>query len=221
MTTDPTIVTVEDSQLDDPHWARETLAQGARKVAATIPARYQDAVVDVPEVADWVRALVAIAVEDRRVVPYVRRGPSLLLVGSTGTGKTHQSYGALRALSVAGVGCSWVVTTAADMYGALRPRPRVDSEQEFERYVHAGLLVLDDLGAAKGSEWNEEINYRLINARYENEQPTLITSNVPPSQLASRLGERVASRLVEMAPRVVLKGADRRLNAATPLRATS
>lgn len=207
---DPTIVVITDEQVADPHWVGETLEQSARKALA-IPARYADAVVDVPAVADWVKALVEIALQNRRIVPYVRSGPSLLLLGKTGTGKTHQAYGAIRAIGVSGVGCSWLVTTAADMYAQLRPRPKVDSEAEFRRYADVGLLVLDDLGAAKGTEWNEEVNYRLINHRYENELPTLVTSNVAPPDLVADLGGRVASRLVEMADRVVLRGPDRRL----------
>jgi DNA replication protein DnaC len=209
MSTDPTIVVITDNDVDDPHWVRETLSQNDRKADA-IPLHYRDAVVDVPEVADWVRDLVKIALDDRRVVPWIRRGPSLLLVGATGRGKTYQAYGAIRALSASGVGLSWTATTAADMYGQLRPRHRVDSETEFERYLNVGMLVLDDLGAAKGTEWNEEVNYRLINHRYEHELPTLITSNVPPAKLAEAMGERVASRLTEMSQRVVLRGTDRR-----------
>jgi DNA replication protein DnaC len=178
-----------------------------------IPAHYRAAVVDVPEVASWIQHLVELALVEKRLIPRIHAGPSLLLVGATGTGKTHQAYGAVRALSVCGAQCSWLVTTAADFYAQLRPRPQVDSETEFRKFADSGLLVLDDLGAAKGTEWNEEINYRLVNHRYENELPTLITSNVPPKNLAAVLGERVASRLVEMAERVVLKGADRRLNA--------
>jgi DNA replication protein DnaC len=205
----------------DPHWLMELRTMSARQ-EQRIPSHYIGAVVTVPEVAEWVRALVDIVRDERRTVPRILTGPSLLLLGKTGTGKTFQAYGAIRALAASGAGCSWLATTAADMYGTLRPRPRVDSEEEFNRYARAGLLVLDDLGAAKGSEWNEEINYRLINHRYENELPTLITSNVEPAKLAGALGERVASRLVEMAQRVVIRGADRRLNAApTPLRGAS
>jgi DNA replication protein DnaC len=209
--TDPTIVrlTVDDV---DKWWLEECLERGRRAMAKDIPVRFQDAVADVPEVRDWVTALVNEAKACRRTVPTVLTGPSLMLIGSTGSGKTYQAYAAMRALSVCGASVGWTVTTAADMYGALRPRPRVDSEEEFERFARTGVLVLDDLGAAKGTEWNEEINYRLVNYRYEHGKPTLITSNVPPKNLGAVLGERVASRLTEMATRVVLKGADRRLN---------
>lgn len=208
---DPTIPgTVLSPDEADPHWledARET----ARRGLSRVPERYRDAVVDVPEVAGWVRDLVDVVRRERRTVPRVVSGPSLLLMGGTGSGKTHQAFGAVRALAETGVGCSWLAVTAADLYALLRPRHRVDSEDEFERVAHAGLLILDDLGAAKGTEWNEEINYRLVNYRYEHRKPTLITTNVPPKDLQAALGERVASRLVEMATRVVLRGADRRL----------
>lgn len=212
MTTDPTITRLDPSDVADPYWIGESIEKG-RETWARIPSRYADATADLPEVAAWVQTLVDLAREQARTVPRILTGPSLLLVGSTGTGKTHQAYGAVRALTVSGAACSWLAITAADLYAKLRPRPKVDSEQEFENVARAGLLVLDDLGAAKGSEWNEEINYRLVNYRYERELPTLITSNVAPKQLANALGERVASRLVEMAARVVLRGDDRRLAA--------
>lgn len=211
-TSDPTVSGAVLTDTDgDPHWIGELREQAVRSCERHIPARFADATVDVPEIADWVRVLIEIVRVERRTVPRVVSGPSLLLVGGTGTGKTYAAYAALRALAVSGAGCSWLHTTAADLYGQLRPRPRVDSEDEFDRYARIGLLVLDDFGAAKGTEWNEEINYRLINYRYEHRKPTLITTNVPPKQLPTALGERVASRLAEMADRVVLRGTDRRI----------
>lgn len=209
--TDPTIpgAVLGDDEAD-PHWIGELRETGARQ-CERIPARFAQATVTMPEVAAWVTALVDVVRAERRVVPRIVTGPSLLLVGATGTGKSYQCWGAIRALAVSGCGCSWRFTTAADLYAALRPRPRVDSEEEFDRFARVGLLVLDDFGAAKTSEWNEEINYRLINYRYDHRMPTLVTSNVPPKDLPAALGERVASRLAEMATRVVLKGADRRI----------
>lgn len=178
-----------------------------------IPPRYATATPDHPEVADWVARLIEIGNDtaDPWLEPGISRGPSLLLVGATGTGKTHLAYGAVRALLTSGVNCRAVVTTAADLYARLRPRHGVDPEAEFERAARARVLVVDDLGAAKGSEWTEEINYRLVNHRYEHEAPTLFTSNVKPKDLPAVLGVRVSSRLFEMTETVVLKGADRRL----------
>lgn len=193
------------------HYAIPENLKAGQRTWDRIPSRYADAVVSVPEVADWVRSVIRSVADAKMTIPRVGHGPSLLLVGGTGSGKTYQAYGAIRALTVSGASCPWIATTAADLYAALRPRHRVDSEEEFERYLRAAVLVLDDIGAAKGTEWNEEVNYRLINARYEREQPTLITTNVPAKDLQAALGERVTSRLVEMTRRVIIKGADRRL----------
>jgi DNA replication protein DnaC len=210
--TDPTIVTLSDYPDDDrdPYWVAENLESSIRQIEATCPARYAHAVADQPEVVAWVKELVQRAVEARLTVPTLVHGPSLLLSGAVGRGKTYQAWGAVRALAVTGLRVSWKVTTAADLYASLRPRAGVDAESVFQSYAQARLLVVDDLGAAKTTEFTEEVNYRLVNHRYEDELPTLFTSNVPPKELASALGGRVASRLVEMTTRVVLKGEDRR-----------
>lgn len=134
---------------------------------------------------------------------------SLLVIGPTGTGKTHYAYGALRAIAEAG-STAWHALTAADLYASLRPRTGRDSEAEFEKLAKTGVLFVDDLGAAKLTEWTEEVTYRLINHRYEQCLPGIFTSNVPPAQLRDALGERIASRLTEMCERLVLKGDDRR-----------
>lgn len=135
---------------------------------------------------------------------------SLLVVGPTGTGKTHYAYSVLRAIAEAGSNTGWEALTAADLYARLRPRAGRDSEAEFDQIADAGVLFVDDLAAAKLTEWTEEVTYRLINHRYEECLPGIFTSNVPPKELANALGERIASRLTEMCERVVLKGEDRR-----------
>ncbi len=207
---DPTVEFVTAAQLGSPHAHAEALERGRKAMAEKIPAHYAEAVLDVPGVAAWVRTLVRSIDTDQRTVPHLDRGRSLLILGPTGTGKSHATYGALRALSVCGVPTAWTFTTAADLYARLRPRQGVDSEDEFAAFAQVPILAVDDLGAAKNSDWTEEVNYRLINHRYEHELPTLITSNVPVKELGTKLGARVASRLTEMADRVVLRGTDRR-----------
>jgi DNA replication protein DnaC len=139
---------------------------------------------------------------------------SLLLIGPTGVGKTHYAWSVLRAVAETGTQLRWQMHTAADLYASLRPRDGEDSHDTFQRVANAHLLVLDDLGAAKWTEWIEEITYRLINHRYEECLPSVFTSNLPPAQLRDALGERVASRLTEMCDRIVLKGDDRRKGGA-------
>ncbi|GGQ45206.1 hypothetical protein GCM10010267_04300 [Streptomyces griseorubens] len=138
----------------------------------------------------------------------------MLIAGPTGTGKTYQAYGAIRTLLAQGVRLRWEATTTADFHARLRPRAGHDAERELQTLARCPLLFLDDLGAAKTSEWTEELTYRLINHRYEHMLPTLITTNLPMEQLRVTLGDRVASRLAEMTERVILDGPDRRRRTA-------
>lgn len=202
---------------DDPESEQNIARYSLVEAAKITPFHYRSALPTDPALRAWADAVVSEARKDQvargAFVATASRGPSLMLLGITGVGKTHEAYGAIRDLAVSGVVCRWIVTTAADMYGSLRPRHGIDSEAEFARYRNARLLLIDDLGAErKPTEFTEEVNFRLINHRYEHHLPTLITSNVTPTELAGRLGDRVTSRLAEMCQRVVLKGTDRRRN---------
>ncbi|QYX76483.1 ATP-binding protein [Streptomyces akebiae] len=197
---------------------------------ARIPVDYRDAVVEHPDVAAWVRSITEAAVEPNAggLNPHygkagrrrIAHGPSLLLWGSTGAGKTHQAYGAIRALTAAGCSVSWQATTAADLYADMRPQSGVDPEHMLRRIVRVPLLLLDDLGAAKGSQWTEEITFRLVNWRCQNRLPTIFTTNLPPVRdrgvppqqpvLRDVIGDRVLSRLSGMCTPVHFSGPDRR-----------
>ena len=81
----------------------------------------------------------------------------------------------------------------------------------------ADLLVLDDLGAEKTSEWVEETMNLIVNTRYNERRLTIFTSNYPdipddtePNSLLFRIGYRMRSRLHEMCEFVVLDAADYR-----------
>lgn len=175
-----------------------------------IPARYRAASVTDVTIGNWASGLACHTRAKKLATDTLVEWDSLLLLGPTGVGKTHQAYGAIRIIAGHGVSVRWLAMPATDLFAQLRPRHGVDSEEEFRRHADATLLVVDDLGAAKGSEWTEEVTYRLINWRYERMLPTILASNIPPAELKTALGDRIASRLAEMCQRVVLKGADRR-----------
>ncbi|WP_199572685.1 ATP-binding protein [Streptomyces murinus] len=180
-----------------------------------IPFIYQHATTDHPDVRTWADSLITTTRDQTsRIVPKVGQHRSLLLLGPTGVGKTYQAYGALRYLAPTGIRLAWLAATSADLYANLRPRTGIDGETEFRRYAHAPLLLIDDLGAAKVTEFTEDVNFRLVNHRYENQLPTIFTSNVLPKELAERVGDRVASRLIQMCDRVVIQGQDRRRQVA-------
>lgn len=191
-----------------------TLRRAETELAKRVPPRFAEATIDHPAFAAWAQDLVDLAVRSPSLLrPGIGHGPSLLVLGPTGVGKTHQAYGAVNQLSRTGLLCGWLFTTAPDLYGSLRPRFGVDTESLFQSVLRTPLLIVDDLGAAKDSEWVEEINYRLINTRYEQQLPTIYTSNLLGEQLRGVVGERAASRLTDCR-RVVLKGPDRRRQAA-------
>lgn len=172
--------------------------------AKRFPARYTDARADVSEVQRW-------AVGYRKQPSAAR---SLLLLGPTGTGKTHQAYGALREAVSYPATIRWEAVGSADLVAETRGAKNVDDV--LARYIKADLLLLDDLGVAKASEWTEEVTYRVIDARYRECRPGIFTSNIAAPKLRDLLGERVASRLVEMCGRpVVLRGEDRRLRSVS------
>ncbi|MEU2180259.1 ATP-binding protein [Streptomyces thermolilacinus] len=172
------------------------------------PPRYRHADATHPEVQAWAD----------RVATDPDTAGNLLLTGTTGTGKTHQAYGALRRIAAAGPHVYEVrAITAADMYGLLRPKGSDrGAEEELRRLARVPLLLLDDLGSAKASEFTEEVTYRLVNERYNACRPTIYTSNLPARaasggpDLTSALGERIVSRLSEDTTVVAMTGHDRR-----------
>lgn len=190
----------------------------SRKLATLVPARYKNPpVVDGRPLAPWpadpgIRGWIADTFAGER--------DSLVLIGPTGTGKTHAAWGAITAIvegwethirdprqrpSVA----AW---RTVDLLDALRPS-RTDSERlaTFQLATEAGLVFLDDVAVAKSTEWSIEQMYRVLDHRYAWQLPTIVTCNVPPSVLPEVLGDRLASRIIGLGRRVVLDGADRRL----------
>lgn len=211
----PVDETPDPGEPGHPEYHRQQRAEFAiRRWETATPPRYRRATATDPRVTAWAD----------RVTTDPEAAGSLLITGTTGTGKTHQAYGALRRIAEAGPDRYEVIAiTTADLYGALRPTGSSGStEHELRRFARVPLLLLDDLGSAKATEWTEEVTYRLINERYNQCRPTIFTSNLPARapidghgrpagpDLASALGERIVSRLAEMTTVVPMTGTDRR-----------
>ncbi|WP_330173037.1 ATP-binding protein [Streptomyces sp. NBC_01498] len=195
-----------------PEYHRRRRAEWAlRRWTTATPFRYQEATATHPDVIAWAD----------QVAADPRKAGFLFLTGSFGTGKTHQAYGALRQIADAGPEKYEVLAlTAPDMYALMRPGGS-DNGPEFEvkRLMRIPLLLIDDLGTEKISEFTEEATYRLLNTRYNECRPLIITSNLPASDpngpdLVDKLGERITSRLSQMTTIVPMGGFDRRRGAA-------
>lgn len=125
---------------------------------------------------------------------------NLYLCGPVGSGKTHLATAAARKyFQKAPVYVVRVADLALEVRAA-RGRSEVEKEL-LDRYVDAGVLVLDDLGVEKGTEFVFSLVYRLVDGRYMNRPGGLIvTSNLSLDDLTTKLGDdRVPSRLAQMA----------------------
>jgi DNA replication protein DnaC len=185
----------------DPNARREMYEQRVRlDCDRRFPRRFRNAEADHPAVIAWIA----------QVLEDPDDAPSLLISGRVGTGKTHQAYGALRAVAPALHGRDWIAATYPDLLTSLRPRPGGEPERRVDHYRQASVLLLDDLGIAKASEWVEETTYALIDGRYIDMMPSIFTTNLTIGELRGAIGDRIASRLAESCTRVVLEGPDRR-----------
>lgn len=150
----------------------------------------------------------------------------LYLVGPAGTGKSHLAYAIISRL-IEDSQVAAVAGAVPELLDMMRPRQGKNQEVEerMELIKEADLVLLDDLGAEKESEWATERLFLIINARYNAQLPTIITSNVPLETLETDQNgkmnlawERIVSRIVEMCHIVVMDGDDYRKAPAKLLR---
>jgi DNA replication protein DnaC len=134
--------------------------------------------------------------------------------GGVGIGKTHIAYsllkGAEEVLKVRAVVINLPETLhelREDAYRQSGDKLRLESDLLQFR----GLLIIDDIGAEKITDWVGERIYLIINKRYTENLPTIFTSNLPIADLADRIGDRATSRIVEMCNIIKVEGEDRRL----------
>lgn len=150
-------------------------------------------------------------------------GKGIYLHGEIGTGKTHVVCAMKKHYDKPGVdtpngyqsGRSLMMWNVVDLMHEIRSdfdRGNMDKHRSDERIIdYKGVLLLDDLGAEKATEFVAETLYRIINHRYVNVLPTVFTSNCTLQQLAEKIGDRSTSRITEMCNIYELTGKDRRL----------
>lgn len=166
--------------------------------------------------------------------PFETGDKGLLFVGSYGVGKTHLAVGILEALirerGVQGLFCVYddLLKQVKNSYNSQVSATEMDI---LRPVFDAEVLVLDELGASKPTDWVWDTVAHLLNTRYNNGRTTIITTNyrnapsaaameVPEDSagnlrhsirqetLGDRIGDRMRSRLMEMCVVLEMHGED-------------
>lgn len=155
-------------------------------------------------------------------------GLGLLFTGDTGVGKTHLAVSVLKELvEKKGVRAQFwdfneLIREIKDSYN---PETKTTEVQVLAPIVEMDVLVLDDLGAWKMTDWMNDTLFYILNSRYMAKKATIITTNFQDADreavlaadplrrrefLVERIGQRLRSRLMEMCVVIPVKGKDHR-----------
>jgi len=142
------------------------------------------------------------------------QGSGLLLWGKSGVGKTHLAAALANRMLERGARVRFCNVT--EWLNRLRDECHEGEpvKERMEDLGAADLLVLDDLGAEKGTAWALEKVYQVVNRRYEGLQPLVVTTNLDLNQLEFGVGPRIFGRLLEICLPAEVKGEDWRMRIA-------
>jgi DNA replication protein DnaC len=140
-------------------------------------------------------------------------------MGTCGVGKTHLSVAVLRGLIEKGVSCLFYECGALlkEIQDTYNPASQASESKLLSPVCEAEVLVLDELGAVKPTDWTRDTMAQVIGRRYNDRRLTVVTTNYPDERLSphgetfeERVGVRLRSRLYEMCRTVVVDGKDYR-----------
>lgn len=148
-------------------------------------------------------------------------GRSLFITGSFGTGKTHHSISVMKnyidnlpdSCFVQPFSRLPAFITVPELLLKIRSVFSLQKceDEIVDKYADSPLLVLDDLGAEKTTDFALQTLYIILNRRDGNMLQTIITSNLSLDEVKDRLGDRIASRIAGMCSVLKIVGKDRRL----------
>lgn len=145
----------------------------------------------------------------------------LILAGNNGVGKTHLASSIANKLIENGIPVIYgtLINLLAELRNSYDTENNISEMEIIKLFENVDLLIIDDLGKEKPSEWGLEKLFTIINSRYENNLPVIITTNYNQNSLLERLslnGEietsrSIISRLYEMCYLVKIDDIDHRI----------
>ena len=145
----------------------------------------------------------------------------LILVGNNGGGKTHLACSIANKLIENGIPVIYgtLINLFAELRNSYDTYNNISEMEIIKLYENVELLIIDDLGKEKPSEWGLEKLFTIINSRYENNLPVIITTNYNQNSLVERLSlngeietaKSIISRLYEMCYLVKIDDIDHRI----------
>ena len=144
---------------------------------------------------------------------FAKRKENLLLIGPTGTGKTHISTAIAAELIHKGYDVIYDSThNILSDFEADRFRNNYGREEnKSDKYLDCTLLIMDDLGAEFSNQFTISALYNLLNARQNKGLATIISTNLSSEELARRYEDRIYSRIIGTARILPFEGKDRRV----------
>lgn len=133
---------------------------------------------------------------------------NLILSGPTGSGKTSMAYAIGRAIY--SLGHKVKVWSAAELFDEMRTAEQ--SKVVLQSVKSSTLLILDDLGSERKTEWVEERLFLIVDFRWQWRLPMIVTTNLTPETFQEKVSERVTSRLFEDCQYITVTGDDYRAN---------
>lgn len=146
----------------------------------------------------------------------VRRRNGLLIAGGYGSGKTHLAAAVSKALTDRGIAV--LFGTSVEHFERIREDfDNTGINRHLAKMKSIPVLVIDDLGKEKKTDWTKQTLFDVVNYRYEHQLPTIFTTNLVDgddfSALANHVEGAVWSRMCEMCNNVITKGGDFRQGA--------
>jgi len=134
---------------------------------------------------------------------------SLLIFGGYGTGKTHLAAAIANALIDRSIPV--LFGTYSDHLEHIREEFDRNAERRYLSMMkNTPMLVLDDVGKEKQTDWSNQIMFDVVNFRYEHKLPFILTTNMSEEGLGNYLGGAIYSRMCEMCTAVTTGGKDYR-----------